>query len=197
MGWQIGSDFWVALLLPLPESFLDVLMCWDLTISCEEIWVAEPPIPPTFMEWHWSRKWRCCGKLFVMNEVDDVQSIRALAFVVEPSGHTVSNTGWQPPNCELCVTVPGVWLKGEAPLVYFWASVLMWSQEWWGFWHFLYLWPHGHCLLKCPGFKQLMQCLCSLRRAMICPRGDNLNFRHVHVCAGSTGMIVWMCLFFA
>ena len=111
---------------------------------------------------------------------------RALAFVMEPSAleiwtwHIISTTGWRAPNCEWCITVPGVRFKGDTSIVCFRACLTMSSQVWWGFWHLLSFWPQGHCLTKYPGFRQLMQCLWALRMAIICPCGNDLNFLQVY-----------------
>ena len=40
------------------------------------------------MEWH-RRKYRCCAKLSVMNELEDAESNRALAFIMELSALTI------------------------------------------------------------------------------------------------------------
>ena len=119
------------------------------TIPREESRPAEPPMPPTFMECRLHRKCRHCAKLSVIKEVEDVKPNRALAFVVEPSAltvwtwHVVSITGWWPPNCEWCVTVPGIRFGGDTSLVCFGVYLSMWSQVRWGFWHFLQFWPQG------------------------------------------------------
>ena len=96
--------------------------------------------------------------------------------------HILGTTGWQQSNHEWGVTMPmpAVWFEGETPLVCFWASLSMWSQKWWGFLRFLHLWPQGHCSPKCTGFRQLIQCPCSLKMAIICPCGNDLNFLQVY-----------------
>ena len=99
-------------------STASVLLWWfDMLRSTnprEESRVAKPPMPSTFMKWRWHCKCRRCAKLSVMNEVEDAESNRVLAFVMEPSAltiwtwHVVSTTGWGPSKFEWCVTVSGL-----------------------------------------------------------------------------------------
>ena len=156
------------------------------TNPCEESQVAELPMPPNFVECLRSCKCRHCGKFSVMNKVEDTESNRALAFIVEPSvltiwtWHVVSTTGWWSPKSEWCVTVPGICFEDETHFICFQATLSMWSQVPWGFWHLRHFWLQGHCLTKCRGFKQLIQWPCYLRIAIICPCGNDLNFCKVY-----------------
>ena len=117
------------------------------TIPREKSQVAEPPMPSTFMEWRLFRRCRRCAGLSVMNKVEDAESNRALAFIVELSAltiltwHILSTTGWRPPNCEWCVTVPDICFEGDTSLVCFQASLSMCSQVRWGIRYFLHFWP--------------------------------------------------------
>ena len=146
MGWQIGGELGSTI-----TSTARVYLWWfDMlksTIPCEESWVAEPPIPLTFMEWCRHCKLRRCAELSIIKKMEDAETNRSLSFIAEPPAlsiwtwYILSMTGWPPPSRERCVTMPDVCFKGVTPLVCFWASVSIRSQEWWGFWHFLDFWP--------------------------------------------------------
>ena len=123
---------WAALPPPLPDSFHNHSLYWVITILHEESRVAE--LRCHRLSWSDAHvKCRCCAKLSVMNKVEDAESNRAVAFVVELSAITiwtwhVRTTRWRPPNCEWCVTVPGICFEGDTFLG---ASLSIWSQVWW------------------------------------------------------------------
>ena len=121
-------------------------------------------MPLTLGLWWLHGRWSCRASHSMIKETDKAESSKALAWWVKLSGpitftlHFGSSISSLLPEFDVCiVTSLCSSLAGEDDLNLFDFSLRIWSMwihKWCGPWYTLRLWPQGHCLTKCSGFKQ-------------------------------------------
>ena len=141
-----------ALHPPLPESFNNVLKCWDPPLHVMKIGLCK-------CQFHWV-SW---------NDVD-VTSVGAVLNsllwmklkIPNPQTIIVHLAGVNTYNLNLITrckynwgTTSQLWTvlhyarhlfqRADISFICFKASLQMWRQIWWGFWYFLHHRPQGHC----------------------------------------------------
>ena len=99
----------VVLSLQALETFLDDVIYWDAPFHLRKVELHNCWYHWLSWRWRQHRKWGHCAKLSIMNEVENAESNRALAFIAEPSALTIwtryiqSITGWRPYSRDWCV----------------------------------------------------------------------------------------------